>query len=82
MTKVLKQFARNEYFWLVLILGLGFSLRLYGLADVAVSNDEGIVYSRWISVSFREIMIDDLILHRSVTDTRKYLTGRPWLSVS
>jgi len=58
-----KQLLKNEYFWLMLILLLGFALRVYGLGDVGLNNDEGIVYDRWISKSFKEIMVDDLVLN-------------------
>lgn len=56
----------NRYFWLILILLVGFALRLNGLADVGVNNDESYDYHRWIHESLRAIVIDDLRLNNQV----------------
>lgn len=61
--RTFRRLTLNSYVWLLLILLLGFSLRLYGLGDVAVNNDESVDYLRWISVSFREILVDGLVLN-------------------
>lgn len=54
---------QNSYFYLILILFLGFALRVYGLGDVAISNDESIEYHRWVSASFEKIMVTDVVLN-------------------
>jgi 4-amino-4-deoxy-L-arabinose transferase-like glycosyltransferase len=54
---------KSSFFWLTLILLLGFALRVYALGDVAINNDESIEYTRWISKSFQAITVDDLILN-------------------
>jgi hypothetical protein len=61
--RTFRRLTLNSYVWLLLILLLGFSLRLYGLGDVAVNNDESVDYLRWISLSFREILVDGLVLN-------------------
>lgn len=54
---------RNPYVWLTLILLLGFALRVYGLGDIAVNNDESIEYHRFIAESFRTLLVDELVLN-------------------
>lgn len=61
--KSLGRWLRVSHWVLIVILLLAFTLRLYGLGDVAIENDEGIVYHRWISESLRAIMVDDLVLN-------------------
>lgn len=61
--KSLRRKIGDRQWLLIAILLLAFALRLYGLGDVAVENDEGIVYHRWISQSFQAIMVDDLVLN-------------------
>ncbi len=54
---------KNSYFYLTLIVLLGFALRVYGLGDVAISNDESTEYHRWVSASFEKIMVADVVLN-------------------
>ncbi len=61
--KSLGRWLRVSHWVLIVILLLAFTLRLYGLDDVAIDNDESYDYHRWISVSFRAIMVDDLVLN-------------------
>lgn len=61
--KRLKQPAQTPCFWLVIILLLGFSLRVYSLGHVSINNDEIYVYNRWINRSFQAILVDDVSLN-------------------
>jgi uncharacterized membrane protein len=58
-----RRWPPQQHVWLIVVLLLGFALRVYGLGDVAVDNDESIDYTRWVSESFRAIVIDDLVLN-------------------
>ncbi len=53
----------DSYLWLILILLLGFALRIYGLGDIAVNSDESIDYRRYIGNSFQAIVVDELVLN-------------------
>ncbi len=60
----MRRFILPHHRWaLLLIVLLGFTLRLYGLGDIAVNSDEASDYDRYVSDSFSNILVDELVLN-------------------
>ena len=60
----MSRFVLPRHRWaLLLIVLLGFALRVYGLGDIAVNNDEDIDHGSYISDSFSDILVDELVLN-------------------